>query len=261
LFDVSFSELLSNQIATASGDGSIKLFDTTLTDFPIQQWREHTREVFSLTWNLVNKSIFASSSWDGTVKVWNPIASQSIRTLPIGSCTYAVAFQPSDPTTLSAVSSDGFLRIFDLRAPDAEIAKSRVSQGEVLTQDWNKYRPTILATAGVDRAIRIWDLKMPGKPVVGDLFGHEFAVRRIAWSPHWQDVLLSASYDMTVKVWSDGSAGGMTSSVGRMMGVMDRHTEFCVGVDWCLFGGEGWAASTGWDEMVWVWDVGRVVAR
>lgn len=140
---------------------------------------------------------------------------------------------------------------------------------EVLAQDWNKYRPELLATAGVDRVIRTWDLRNPGAPVT-ELHGHEYAVRRIAWSPHWPDVILSASYDMSVRVWSDGSNGvpqgvpGMgampgAAGTGRLLGVMDRHTEFCAGVDWCLFGGEGWAASTGWDEMVWVWDVGSIM--
>lgn len=258
---MAFSESNANQLAVASGDGSIKLFDATLDDFPIQQWREHTREVFSLSWNLVDKTTFASSSWDGSVKIWAPAAPASLRTIAIGSCTYSVAFQPSSPTVLSAVSSDGFMRVFDLRVPDpaVEIAKARVAPGEVLAQDWNKYRASVVATAGVDCGIRVWDLKMP-RVCQTELLGHDYAVRRIAWSPHWQDVLLSASYDMSVRVWSDGSAAGGAGPAGsRMMGVMDAHTEFCVGVDWSLFGGEGWAASTGWDEVVWVWDVGRVI--
>lgn len=69
LFDVAFSELHENQLAVASGDGSIKLFDTTLADFPVASWAEHTREVFSVSWNLTDKSAFCSSSWDGTVKL------------------------------------------------------------------------------------------------------------------------------------------------------------------------------------------------
>lgn len=101
--------------------------------------------------------------------------------------------------------------------------------------------------------------------------GHEYAVRKIAWSPHLSDVLLSASYDMTTRVWSDGSnanggaviggpvqypgmgAGGVGQ--GRQLGRMDAHTEFVTGVDWCLFGAEGWCASVGWDKRLLVWDV------
>jgi len=44
-----------------------------------------------------------------------------------------------------------------------------------------------------------------------------------------------------------------------MTGVMDRYTKFGEEVDWFLFGGEGWAASVGWYEAVWVWDVGSIM--
>ena len=94
------------------------------------------------------------------------------------------------------------------------------------------------------------------------LMGHEYAIRKVTWSPHLPDVLLSASYDMSCRVWSDGSAlgngsGGEAVGIGGggQLGRMDRHTEFVVGVDWCLFGAEGWCASCGWDERVLVWDV------
>ena len=90
------------------------------------------------------------------------------------------------------------------------------------------------------------------------LQGHEYAVRKVSWSPHLGDVLLSASYDMTCRVWTDGSAMGIEDGVGDMgkeMGRMGQHTEFVMGVDWCLFGAEGWCASCGWDERLLVWDV------
>lgn len=53
----------------ACGDGSIKLFDLTVDDFPVMNYAEHKRETFSVAWNPVAKDSFASSSWDGTVKI------------------------------------------------------------------------------------------------------------------------------------------------------------------------------------------------
>ena len=57
-----------------------------------------------------------------------------------------------------------------------------------------------------------------------------------------------------------GFDGGMSYGGGREMGRMDRHTEFVMGVDWCMFGAEGWCASCGWDERVLVWDVRAFMA-
>jgi peroxin-7 len=134
-----------------------------------------------------------------------------------------------------------------------------------LTHDWNKYRNTTIATAGVDTIIRTFDIRAPRQGPTAIMEGHEYAVRKIAWSPHLSDVILSGSYDMTARVWSDGSSsnggavqggiiGGNTKQ-GRQLGQMDRHTEFVTGVDWCLFGAEGWCATASWDKRVCVWDV------
>ena len=142
---------------------------------------------------------------------------------------------------------------------------------EALTHDWNKYRDSIVAAAGVDRMIRTFDIRAPHQGPVATLPGHGYAVRKVTWSPHLSDVLLSASYDMTCRVWTDGSAMGngieanmklpdpMALGGGRELGRMTRHTEFATGVDWCLFGAEGWCASCGWDERLLVWDVRAVM--
>jgi peroxin-7 len=79
LYDTAWSEAHENQIAVACGDGSVKLFDISLNNFPVQSWQEHNREVYSVSWNLVSKDTFASSSWDGTIKVvCSPYSSTSL---------------------------------------------------------------------------------------------------------------------------------------------------------------------------------------
>jgi peroxin-7 len=56
-------------MVVACGDGSIKLFDLGVNDFPVMNFHEHKREAFSVCWNPVTKDNFISSSWDGTVKI------------------------------------------------------------------------------------------------------------------------------------------------------------------------------------------------
>lgn len=275
LYDVAHSEAHSAHLLTSSGDGSLRLYDTTLTpEFPIATFQEHSREAFSCSWNLTSKATFASSSWDGTVKIWNPERQQSLLTLPTHSCTYSTQWSPHTEGVLSAVCSDSHLRVWDLRTPasannhltlQVPIHAAPITPGlgglsqptfppaEALTHDWNKYRSGVIATAGVDRIIRTFDLRQPKGPLQL-LQGHGYAVRKIAWSPHLPDLLLSASYDMTCRVWTDTAQSQMQQQ-GKELGSMGRHTEFATGVDWCLFGSEGWAASCGWDERVCVWDV------
>ncbi|RKF79510.1 Peroxisomal targeting signal 2 receptor [Golovinomyces cichoracearum] len=270
IYDTAWSEAHENQLLAACGDGSVKLFDTSATDFPIQNFHEHNREVYAVSWNQVNKDTFLTSSWDGTIKVWSPSRTFSLTTLPTHSCTYSCAFSPHSPSILSSVSSDSHLRIFDLRTPSSAsnhlVALIPIhgtalpgskrdspldAPSECLTHDWNKYRNTVIATAGVDQIIRTFDIKAPKSGPIAALQGHQYAVRKLAWSPHLSDVLITGSYDMTVRVWSDVEA--------HELGCAAAHTEFVTGVDWCLFGAKGWCASTAWDERVLVWDVKSVI--
>ena len=101
-------------------------------------------------------------------------------------------------------------------APALTIPAS-VGGGELLSLDWNKYEQFTLAAAGTDKRIQIWDCRMMkasagaegpvvGANCTGDLLGHEYAVRKVQWSPHRADVLASASYDMTCRMCVIGSA-------------------------------------------------------
>jgi peroxin-7 len=69
LYDLAWSEINENQLIVACGDGSMKLFDLGVNDFPVMNFHEHKRETFSVCWNPVTKDTFISSSWDGTVKL------------------------------------------------------------------------------------------------------------------------------------------------------------------------------------------------
>lgn len=299
----------------AGGDGSVKLYDLAVNDFPVMNFHEHKRETFSVAWNPITKDSFVSSSWDGTVKIvchtpcppplasselpltrphpclsfsllqWSPTRTESLKTLPIGSCTYSVAFSPTNPAIISAVSSDSHIRVYDLRtpvsakyhlttvipvhaapAPPAAGPAAAATPAEILTHDWNKYNDAVVATGGVDRALRTFDVRNPAAGPIALMLGHEYAVRRLAWSPHVRDVLISASYDMTVRLWSDGSAQPPAPQdpgvrMGTELGLMNRHTEFATGVDWCLFGAGGWVASVGWDSRVLLWDANAFLRR
>lgn len=312
LFDLAWSEMHENQVATASGDGSVKLFDLTVPRFPVMSFKEHQREVFSVNWNLVDKVNFVTLSWDGTIKVWAPNRQQSLLTLspevdyttiassvpltakpsvPVShmskpgqvdttNCIYNAAFSPHSPLTIVSCTGASHVHIWDIRAP-RPLQLDFVAHGglECLSCDWNKYKPTVIASAGTDKAVRVWDLRMitkidlpnlhlpmpayhmRGPTPLNELLGHEFAVRKVSWSPHSGKELLSASYDMTARVWNDQSderARFLNNKASGCKGVMRQHREFVIGCDYSLWGEPGWAATTGWDEMVHVWDTKRV---
>ncbi|TDL26118.1 WD40 repeat-like protein [Rickenella mellea] len=312
LYDVAWSEIHENQLVSASGDGTLRLWDVTLNDLPIKSWHEHTREVFSVDWSNVNKELFASASWDGLVKIYTPTHSHSLTTLHAHSaCIYQALFSPHHQDLIATTSADGCVKIFDLRLVSSSLPNTTMTSstgfntpltvpaltipptsfsgggggmgpggggpgvggGEVLTIDWNKYRPFVLASAGVDKVIRVWDCRMvktgpqptsssestasggqilyPPTPTT-QLSGHEYAVRKVQWSPHRADVLASASYDMTCRVWSTSPSPPSPQHQNPLLAIHDTHTEFVVGCAWSLYE-DGVLASCAWDGRVCVY--------
>jgi len=245
-----------------------------INDLPILAWHEHTREAFSVDWSNIKKDLFISSSWDGTVKLWSPERPRSISTIQAHtSCVYQALWSPHQPDVLATCSTDGTLKIFDLRAPafvpgnfttpvTAAALTVPASGTEVLTLDWNKYRTFVLASGGVDKVLRVWDCRMvklgpeaANAPGVGgvcesQLIGHEWAIRKLQWCPHRPDLLASASYDMTCRVW----ATAPTPDGSNLLHIHDAHTEFVVGCAWSLYE-ERVLATCSWDCRVNVFRV------
>lgn len=304
LFDVAWSELNENQVAVASGDGLIKLFDATVAQFPVMNYHEHTREVFSVNWNMRDKQMFCLASWDGLIKVWSADRVQSLVTLqlampqgppgPAGpvavntattqlsvpmshqqqhqgtanpsQCVYTAIFSPHQPQVLMSCNGGLKVQIWDIRAPQPLQQEFIAHNGmEALSCDWNKYRPSVICLGGTDKAVRVWDLRMVGAgqanirgpTPVNEFIGHQFAVRKCQWSPHDGHELVLVSHDMTARVWRDESGLGRLFN-GGALGVMGKHREFVIGCDYSLWGQPGWVATTGWDEMVYVWDSHRL---
>lgn len=58
-----------------------QLWDLNTRDnFPIQTYHEHQAEVSGVHWNLRNKDMFVSASWDKTIKVWKPEVPRAVAT-------------------------------------------------------------------------------------------------------------------------------------------------------------------------------------
>lgn len=311
LFDAAWLETHENQVVVALGDGLIKLFDAGIAQFPVMQWQEHRREVFSVAWNLVEKTSFVLALWDGLVKLWSPLRPQLLHTLvpqvdfsakaapvpapavPVlnkqttatssNECIYQAQFLPHLPHVVVSAHANLHVMVWDLRLPRPLLLDFVAHGGmETLTVDWNKYRLTVIALAGVDKLIKLWDtrfvlnvlqpallvtpaLAMQPMPQALNYFhGHDFAVRRVQFSPHDGGMLLSCLYDMTARVWQDHTdekrMGGLRLGAQQLRGTMHQHREFVIGGDWSMWGEPGWCATTGWDEMVYVWDSKRLGA-
>uniref|UniRef100_A0A8C9JRH6 Peroxin-7 n=1 Tax=Panthera tigris altaica TaxID=74533 RepID=A0A8C9JRH6_PANTA len=246
LFDVTWSENNEHVLVTCSGDGSLQLWDTAKAAGPLQVYKEHTQEVYSVDWSQTRgEQLVVSGSWDQTVKLWDPTVGKSLCTFRgHESVIYSTIWSPHIPGCFASASGDQTLRIWDVKSTGVRIVVP-AHQAEILSCDWCKYNENLLVTGAVDCSLRGWDLRNIRQPVF-ELLGHTYAIRRVKFSPFHASVLASCSYDFTVRFWN-------FSKPDPLLETVEHHTEFTCGLDLSLQSPTQ-VADCAWDETIKIYD-------
>ncbi|KAJ7397772.1 Peroxisomal targeting signal 2 receptor [Pitangus sulphuratus] len=227
LFDVTWSENNEHVLITCSGDGSLQIWDTAKTKGPLQVYKEHTLEAYSVDWSQTRgEQLVVSGSWDQTAKLWDPAVGKSLCTFKgHEGVIYSTIWSPHIPGCFASASGDQTLRIWDVKAPGVKLVIP-AHQAEILSCDWCKYDENLLVTGAVDCSLKGWDLRNIRQPVFV-LLGHTYAIRRVKFSPFHATLLASCSYDFTVRFWD-------FSKPNPLLETVEHHTEFTCGLDLSL---------------------------
>jgi len=243
LFDVCYSEDNPDLLLTAAGDGNLQLWDISQLQNPII-FNGHSREVYCVQWNQTRSgNIFLSGSWDHTVKLWDVHRNAALQTFAVHEhYIYDISWSPKIPGCFASASGDGQLGIWNINQGNLPLMLIRASAAEVLSCDWNKYDEFTVVTGGTDSIIRGWDTRNVSSPKF-ELFGHTAAVRRVRFSPHFDNVLFSCSYDFTTKKWTLGSEKPDSNTISQ-------HSEFVYGLDVSVEGADRLVAECSWDRSL-----------
>lgn len=149
---------------------------------------------------------------------------------------YSVSYSPKLSTVFASASSDSSVKLWDERCNTCS-SSFFGNCGEILSIDWNKYEHNVLISGSVDKTLKVWDLRNPSIPR-NSIIAHDFAIRRVKCSPHSSNLVATASYDTTMKLFD--------ISTGKQVYLNNAHSEFVFGVDFNLFK-RGLMATCGWD--------------
>jgi WD40 repeat protein len=155
----------------------------------------HTRYLFSVAFSPDSKSL-ASTSEDGTVKLWNLRTGEVSQTLhgPADRLTRSVAFSP-DGKLVATAHHDGTVKVWDTTTGKVH----RSLDGHTDRVECVTFSPDgrTLASSGYDHTVRLWSLDGGGEKT---LRAHRENVRCIAFSPDGR-LLASAGGDHDAIIW------------------------------------------------------------
>lgn len=124
---------------------------------------------------------------------------------------------------IASVGHDGNLKIYSLK--DEKLTRS-VSLSNLPLSSCVFYKTTsqqnILVASSWDNTLIFYDLEF-GK-VIYVLLGHDDAVSSLSWSP-LRNILISGSWDCTIKVWHAYEPGGKCRIQDRLVAQLDHDSK------------------------------------
>lgn len=159
----------------------------------------HKAAVTSVRYSPDGKLI-ASSSDDGTIKVWDRSTGDLKITFEGHQRGVSDISWIRDSKHIASVSDDKTIRIWSIEK-EWEIRRLRGHTHHIITVCFN-HKGNLLATGGADENVLIWDT-LQGR-LMKTLAAHADPVSSVAFS-HDGTVLVSASHDGLLRIWDSGS--------------------------------------------------------
>ncbi|XP_036619356.1 WD repeat-containing protein 17 isoform X4 [Trichosurus vulpecula] len=187
IFDCKFKPDNPNLLATASFDGTIKVWDVnTLTAVYTSPGNEGV--IYSLSWAPGGLNCIAGATSRNGGFIWDVEKGKMITRFNEHGKNgiFCIAWSHKDSKRIATCSADGFCII---RTIDGKVLHKYKHPAAVFGCDWSQNNNTV----------RIWDYTQDA--CISTLTGHTAPVRGLMWNTEIPYLLISGSWDSTIRVW------------------------------------------------------------
>jgi DNA excision repair protein ERCC-8 len=238
-------------LLSGGADSSINLWNLELDSYlgktvprvigKVPQKQGHTFGVSTIEWWPLDNGMFVTSSFDGTIKIWDTNTLTYAYSFEMGnSRLYAMDVSPTSQHSLVACGGDiSGVRLLDLRST-AAAHTLHGHNGSVLTIKWSPVNENIVCTGGTDGTARIWDIRQssgclisldrenisdrPSRNPLQYRRAHRSSVNGLCWFPRG-DYLVTAGTDEKMLLWSLHSPSGRNMLVNFGPLIRNHHSQ------------------------------------
>ncbi|NWY04358.1 WDR17 protein, partial [Nothoprocta ornata] len=200
IFDCKFKPDNPDLLATASFDGTIKVWDiNTLTAVYTSPGNEGV--IYSLSWAPASECYFF-------LLIYTVIDFSIIRTIDgkilhkykHPAAVFGCDWSQNNKDMIATGCEDKNVRVYYLATSSDQPLKVFTGHtAKVFHVRWSPLREGILCSGSDDGTVRIWDYTQDA--CINVLSGHTAPVRGLMWNPEIPYLLISGSWDYTIRVW------------------------------------------------------------
>ncbi|XP_034375964.1 WD repeat-containing protein 17 isoform X7 [Arvicanthis niloticus] len=243
IFDCKFKPDDPNLLATASFDGTIKVWDiNTLTAVYTSPGNEGV--IFALSWAPGDLNCIAGATSRNGAFIWDIQKSKVIQRFNEHGKNgiFYIAWSHKDSKRIATCSGDGFCII---RTVDGKLLHKYKHPAAVFGCDWSENNKDMIATGCEDKNVRVFYVATSSNQPLKVFSGHTARVFHVKWSPLREGILCSGSDDGSVRIWDytqDACISILNGHTAPVRGLM-WNTE----IPYLLISGS-------WDYTIKVWD-------
>lgn len=173
-YALDWSNLLPLRLVTGDNDG--KIFVTTRQEngtfsTDSKPFTGHSGSVEDLQWSPSEKTVFASCSSDGTIKIWDTRSKKKTPAISIKAHltdVNVISWNPLVNYLIASGSDDGQIAIWDLRTfsqqtkdkPVTPVASFSWHKEAITSIHWHPTDESVLVASGADDQVTMWDLSV-----------------------------------------------------------------------------------------------------
>ncbi|KNE60646.1 hypothetical protein AMAG_18576 [Allomyces macrogynus ATCC 38327] len=237
-FAMDWSSKVEGQLLTGDCSKMIKLSVASPTGFnTTMAFAAHKKSVEDLQWSPSEATVFASSSADGTVKIFDTrMGSKPGISATVADCDVnVISWNRLTPFLLASGHDDGSFAVWDLRefarasnkanvrcAPAAQFAWHRAP---VTSIEWHTHEESMLAVAGDDNQVTLWDLKQRLQ------LAKELAVRKAECEEALQALDLARNQQMIVDDAAAEEARNIEQVKAATQAMRDKYLAECAVIE------------------------------
>ncbi|CAO2612145.1 WD repeat-containing protein 17 [Lemmus lemmus] len=243
IFDCKFKPDDPNLLATASYDGTIKVWDiNTLTALYTSPGNEGV--IFALSWAPGDLNCIAGATSRNGAFIWDIQKDKMIQRFNEHGKNgiFYIAWSHKDSKQIATCSGDGFCII---RTIDGKLLHKYKHPAAVFGCDWSQNNKDMIATGCEDKNVRIFYVATSSSQPLKVFSGHTARVFHVKWSPLREGILCSGSDDGSIRIWDytqDACINILNGHTAPVRGLM-WNTE----IPYLLISGS-------WDYTIKVWD-------